>query len=409
MLLIKNISKLVGTMEKPYSFKKGKALSCIETLENGYLLIENGKIHSYGTMESCPEVSFKSIDASGRIVLPAWIDSHTHIVFPASREHEFIDKIKGLSYEEIAERGGGILNSARKMQDTDESYLLETAMNRLDEMIKMGTGAVEIKSGYGLNFENEVKMLRVIKKIKEKSPVPVKANFLGAHAIPLEFKENRQGYIDEICNRMIPYIADNGLADYIDVFCDKGFFSVDDTDKILTTGAKYGLKPKIHANELNISGGVQVGVKNNAISVDHLERTGIEEIEVLKKSNTVPTLLPGTSFFLRIPYAPAREMIDSGLGVALASDFNPGSSPSGNMKFIISLACIYMKMLPEEAINAATINAAHALELQNDLGSISVGKTANLIITKPLDNIAQIPYYYGSNLIDKVLINGVIY
>ena len=409
MLLIKNINKLVGTMEKPYSFKKGKALSVIGVIENAFLLIKDGKIHTYGPMEKCPEVSMSSIDARGKIVLPAWVDSHTHIVFPATRELEFIDKIKGLSYEEIAKRGGGILNSAKRMQSADEDSLFSGAMHRLHEMISLGTGAVEIKSGYGLNFDNEIKMLRVIRKIKENSPIPVKANFLGAHAFPPEFKENIQGYIDEICDRMIPYIGDNGLADYIDVFCDKGFFSVDDTDKILTTGAKYGLKPKIHANELDVSGGVQVGVKNNAISVDHLERIGRDEMEVLSGSNTVPTLLPGTSFFLKIPYAPAREMIDSGLGVALASDFNPGSSPSGNMNFIISLACIYMKMLPEEAINAATLNAAHALETQDELGSISAGKKANLIITKPLDNIAQIPYFYGSNLIDKVLINGVIY
>lgn len=409
MLLIKNINKLVGTMEKPYSFKKGKALSVIGIIENAFLLIKDGKIHSYGPMEKCPEVSMSSIDARGKIVLPAWVDSHTHIVFPATRELEFIDKIKGLSYEEIAKRGGGILNSAKRMQSADEDSLFSGAMHRLHEMISLGTGAVEIKSGYGLNFENEIKMLRVIRKIKENSPIPVKANFLGAHAFPPEFKENRQGYIDEICDRMIPYIADNGLADYIDVFCDKGFFTVEQTDQILTSGAKYGLKPKIHANELDISGGVQVGVKNNAISVDHLERIGRDEMEVLSGSNTVPTLLPGTSFFLKIPYAPAREMIDSGLGVALASDFNPGSSPSGNMNFIISLACIYMKMLPEEAMNAATLNASHALELQDELGSISAGKKANIIITKPLENTALIPYFYGSNLIDKVLINGVIY
>lgn len=294
------------------------------------------------------------------------------------------------------------------MQDTDESYLFDSAMQRLDEMIKMGTGAVEIKSGYGLNFENEVKMLKVIKRIKEKSPVPVKANFLGAHAFPLEFKENRQGYIDEICNRMIPYIADNGLADYIDVFCDKGFFSVDDSDKILTTGTKYGLKPKIHANELDISGGVQVGVKTMPSLLITLRELGGKKWKPCQDQILSPPFCPG-HHFSENSYAPAREMIDSGLGVAIASDFNPGSSPSGNMNFIISLASIYMKMLPEEAINAATINAAHALELQNDMGGISVGKTANLIITKPLDNIAQIPYFYGSNLIDKVLIKGVIY
>jgi imidazolonepropionase len=409
MILIKNINKLVGIMELPYSFKRGKALSFLETIENAYLLINNGIIESFGTMEDCPQISTNTIDASGKLVMPAWVDSHTHIVFPATRELEFIDKIKGLSYEEIAKRGGGILNSAKKMKITDETFLYDTAMLRLDEIISMGTGAVEIKSGYGLDFENEVKMLRVIRKMKENSPVPIKANFLGAHAFPTEYRENKDSYVDEICQHMIPYIADNGLADYIDVFCDKGFFSVDQTDRILQSGAKYGLKPKIHANELDISGGVQVGVKNEAISVDHLERIGKEEMDVIAASATVPTLLPGTSFFLKIPYAPAREMIDSGLGIALASDYNPGSSPSGNMKFIVSLACIYMKLLPEEAINAATINAAHALELQDESGSISKGKTANLIVTKVLDNIAQIPYFFGSDLIDKVIINGQVY
>lgn len=409
MILIKNINKLVGIMEQPYSFKRGKALSFLDTIENAYLLINKGKIVSYGTMDNCPNISVITIDATGKIVLPAWVDSHTHIVFPASRELEFIDKIRGLSYEEIAKRGGGILNSAKKMKVTDESYLYDTAMQRLNEIIKMGTGAVEIKSGYGLDFDNEVKMLRVIRKMKENSPIPIKANFLGAHAFPPEYRENKDEYVDQICQHMVPYIADNGLADYIDVFCDKGFFTVEQTDKILKTGAKYGLKPKIHANELDISGGVQVGVSNAAISVDHLERIGADEIRVLSDSSTVPTLLPGTSFFLKIPYAPAREMVDAGLGIALASDFNPGSSPSGNMNFIVSLACIYMKLLPEEAINAATINAAYALELQDHLGSISTGKTANLIITKPLDNIAQIPYYFGSNLIDQVMINGEIY
>jgi imidazolonepropionase len=409
MILIKNINKLIGIMELPYSFKKGKALSLLETIENAYLLINNGKIDSYGTMDYCPQISATTIDASGKIVMPAWVDSHTHIVFPASREHEFIDKIRGLSYEEIAKRGGGILNSAKRMKFTDESFLYDTAMQRLHEMVSMGTGAVEIKSGYGLDFENEIKMLRVIKKMKDNSPIPIKANFLGAHAFLPEYSEKKDAYVDEICQNMIPHIADNGLADYIDVFCDKGFFTVPQTDKILKSGAKYGLKPKIHANELDISGGVQVGVKNNAVSVDHLERIGVEEIKVLSDSATVPTLLPGTSFFLKIPYAPARDMVDAGLGIALASDFNPGSSPSGNMNFIVSLACIYMKLLPEEAINAATINAAYALELQDVLGSISIGKTANLIITNALDNIAQIPYYYGSDLIDQVIISGEVY
>lgn len=408
-LLIRNIFKLIGIMEKPYPFKKGRALSDIKIIENAFVLIEGEKIHSYGTMEECPDNADTIIDATGSLVLPAWVDSHTHIVFPTTREKEFIDKIKGLSYEEIAKRGGGILNTAKKMTDATEDYLYLTAMQRINEIISLGTGAVEIKSGYGLNFDNEIKMLKVIKRIKENSPIPVKANFLGAHAIPEEYKTNRKEYLDLIIEKMIPYIGDNGLADYIDVFCDRGFFTVEETDKILKAGSKYGLKPKIHANELDFSGGVQVGVKNNAISVDHLEHIGEEEITVLKNSSTVPTLLPSTAFFLRLEYAPARTMIDSGLGVALASDYNPGSSPSGNMQFVISLASIYMKMLPEEAVNAATINGAYALELENKLGSISVGKLANLIITKPLDNIAMIPYYFGNNLVDKMIINGMEY
>ncbi|MEZ4908597.1 MAG: imidazolonepropionase [Saprospiraceae bacterium] len=408
-LLIKNIYKLIGILEKPYPIKKGKAMSFLNEMENAFLLIEDGKIISFGSMENCPQYAGDIVDATGSLVLPSWVDSHTHIVFPKSREHEFIDKIKGLTYEEIAQNGGGIVNSARMMNNVDKHQLYESAMQRLHEIINMGTGAVEIKSGYGLNFDNEIKMLRVIRKIKENSPIPVKANFLGAHALLPEYKSQREIYIDEICYKMIPYITDNGLADYIDVFCDTGFFTVDETDKILQQGAKYGLKAKIHANELAISGGVQVGVKNNAISVDHLERISDAEIECLANSNTVPTVLPGTSFFLKIPYAQGRKMIDSGLGIAVASDFNPGSSPSGNMNFIISLACIYMGLMPEEAINAATINAAHALELQDELGSISVGKTANLIITKKIDNIAQLPYYFGSNLVKKMVVGGKVW
>ncbi len=408
-LLIRNINKLTGIIDKPYPFKKGRALSDLNSIENAYLLIENEKIHSFGKMDDCPDNADKIIEATGSLVLPAWMDSHTHIVFPATRELEFIDKIKGLSYEEIAKRGGGILNTAKKMTIADEDYLYESAMKRLDEVIRLGTGAVEIKSGYGLNFDNEMKMLRVIKRIKNTAPIPIKANFLGAHALPPEYKNNREEYIKLITEKMLPYIAEHELADYIDVFCDKGFFTVEETDIILQAGAKYNLKPKIHANELDTSGGIQVGVKNNAVSVDHLEFTGDKEIEVLRNSQTVPTLLPGTAFFLRLKYAPARKMIDSGLGIALASDYNPGSSPSGNMQFVISLASIYMKMLPEEAINAATINGAYALELQDELGSISVGKTANLIITKPLDNIALIPYYFGTNIVDKMIINGKEY
>lgn len=408
-LLIRDINKLIGIMGKPCSFKKGRALSNVETIENAYLLIENGYIHSYGKMENCPENAGKIISAKGALVLPAWVDSHTHLVFPATREIEFIDKIKGLSYEEIAKRGGGILNTAKKMNDAGEDELYTSAMGRIDEIIKLGTGAVEIKSGYGLSFESEIKMLNVIKRIKEDAPIPVKATFLGAHALPAKYKNKRQEYINLITDKMLPYIAKHRLADYIDVFCDNGFFTVEETDLLLKEGAKYGLKPKIHANELAASGGIQIGAKNNAVSVDHLEYTENKEIIALKNSNTVPVLLPSTAFFLRLKYAPARKMIDSGLGVALASDYNPGSSPSGNMQFVISLASIYMKMLPEEAINAATINAAYALELENTLGSITTGKKANIIITKPLDNIAQIPYFFGRNLVDKTIINGEVY
>lgn len=408
-LLIVNINKLAGVAKKSYPFKKGKALSDIEIIENAFVFIENGKIHSFGQMNDCPERADQIIDAKGSIVLPAWVDSHTHIVFPTTRELEFIDKINGLSYEQIAKRGGGILNTAKKMVDAEEELLYVSAMNRIDEMIRLGTGAIEIKSGYGLSFDSEMKMLKVIRRLKESSPIPIKANFLGAHAIPIKYKQNRSQYINEIVSEMIPYIAGEGLADYIDVFCDKGFFTVGETDLILKTGVKYGLKPKIHANELDFSGGIQVGVENNAISVDHLEFTGDDEIKFLNSSKTVPTLLPSTAFFLRLKYAPARKMIDSGLGVALASDYNPGSSPSGNMQFVISLASIYMKMLPEEAINAATINAAYAMELEDVLGSITIGKQANLIITKPLDNLSLISYYFGKNVVDKIIVNGELY
>lgn len=408
-LLVRDVNKLLGIMNKPYPFKKGKALSDLDSIDNAFILIEDGKIVSFGPMNKCPDNADEIISAKGSLVLPTWVDSHTHIVFPTTREMEFIDKINGLSYEEIAKRGGGILNTAKKMSEAEEESLFIAAMDRVDEMIKLGTGAIEIKSGYGLNFESEIKMLKVIKRIKDESLIPIKSNFLGAHALPQIYKTNRSAYIKEITHRMIPYIVDNDLADYIDVFCDKGFFTIKETDTILKAGAKYGLKSKIHANELAVSGGIQVGVENNAISVDHLEFTGPEEIEALKNSTTVPTLLPSTAFFLKLKYAPAREMIDSGLGIALASDYNPGSSPSGNMQFVISLASIYMKMLPEETINAATINAAYALELQNDLGSVSKGKIANLIITKPLDNIALIPYFFGANLVEKMIIKGEIY
>ncbi len=408
-LLVRDINKLIGITNESYPFKRGKSLSILEEIENAYILTIDGKIDSFGKMEDCPEDADTVISAKGSIVLPAWVDSHTHIVFPTSREMEFVDKINGLTYEEIAKRGGGILNTAKKMESANEEDLYKSAMGRIDEMIKFGTGAIEIKSGYGLSFDAEIKMLRVIKKLKENVPIPIKATFLGAHAFPAKYKNNREEYVNEIINKMIPYIAENELADYVDVFCDKGFFTPEETNRIIKAGVEHNLKPKIHANELDYSGGIQVGVENQAISVDHLEYTGEEEIDVLLDSNTIPTLLPGTAFFLNLRFPPARKMIDSGLGVALASDYNPGSSPSGNMNFVVSLACIKLKMLPEEAINAATINASYALELQDKVGSISKGKLANFIITKPLNNINQIPYFFGSDLIDKTIINGKEY
>jgi imidazolonepropionase len=408
-LLIKNIEAIYGIAEKPYPFKKGKAMSVLEKLENAFILIENGKILDFGTMDKAPDRADKIIQAHGSLVLPAWNDSHTHIVFPATREMEFIDKVKGLSYEEIAKRGGGILNTANKMALVPEEELLESAIKRVEEMISFGTGAVEIKSGYGLNFESEMKMLRVIRELKYLVPIPVKATFLGAHALPERFKTDRKAYIHNIVDHMLPYIYKEGLADYVDVFCDKGFFTVEETDIILEKAVKFGLVPKIHANELDYSGGIQVGVKHKALSVDHLEYTGDEEIEVLLNSNTVPTLLPSTAFFLKLKYAPARKMIDRGLGVALASDYNPGSSPSGNLPFVLSLASIYMKMLPEEVINAATINGAYAMGLEKITGTISRGKRANLIITHKMDNLALIPYYFGRNPVKYTVIKGKIF
>jgi imidazolonepropionase len=380
----------------------------LPAIDDAWLLSENGRIIAFGNMTDCPERADTVLDATDRFVLPAWCDSHTHIVFAATREEEFVDRIRGLSYEEIARRGGGILNSARKMQAASEEDLLAGARARLREVIGMGTGAIEIKSGYGLTLESELKMLRVIRKLKEESPIPVKATFLGAHAVPLEYKDRREDYISLIINEMLPVVAGEGLAEYCDVFCDKGFFTPGETDKILKSASVYGLKARIHANELGITGGVQVGVANNALSVDHLEYTGDEEIEALLNSSTIPTLLPNCAFFLGIPYPNARAMIDAGLPVALASDFNPGSAPSGNMPFVISLACIRMKMLPEEAINAATINGARAMELENEVGSVAVGKRANLMISRPMNSLAVLPYHFGSQIAEKVIINGQV-
>ncbi|QQS29076.1 MAG: imidazolonepropionase [Sphingobacteriales bacterium] len=410
-LLIKNIAGLVQVESNhPAKWIAGSDMKTLPVLNDAFLWIKNGIIFDFGLMPDCPAVEGETgiIDAKGKMVFPCWCDSHTHIVYAGSREQEFVYRIQGKTYEEIAKQGGGILNSALRLQHADEDELYESALNRLNEVIGYGTGAIEIKSGYGLNLDAEMKMLRVIRRLKENSPATIKATFLGAHAIPLEYKNNRQGYIDEIIERMLPAISNEGLADYIDVFCDKGFFTVSETAQILKAGNRYGLKPKIHANELAISGGVQVGVEHHALSVDHLERMGQEEIDCLMGTNTMPTLLPGTAFFLNIPFGPARNMIDAGLPVALATDYNPGSTPSGRMSFVLSLACLKMGMLPEEAINAATINGAYAMELSNTHGSIYRGKVANVFITQPIPSITFVPYAYGSNVVETVILNGKV-
>ncbi len=415
-LLIKNIKCLVQAEKTPRIRVCGKEMSEIGIIRDAFLLTENELIKDFGPME---EISRRVkdddhhrneiIDASGRFLFPSFCDPHTHLVFAGSREKEFTDRIRGLSYEEIAGRGGGILNSARLLAETSEEELFEQSMHRVNEIISLGTGAVEIKSGYGLTPEGELKMLRVIKKIRESAPVEVRATFLGAHAVPEEYKGRREQYVDLIINEMIPMVAYEELADYIDVFCDRGFFTVEDTERILTAGMKYGLIPKIHANELDFSGGVQVGVKYDALSVDHLERTGDEEIDTLSGTDTMPVLLPGAAFFLGLPDPPARKMIDAGLPVAMASDYNPGSSPSGNMKLIMSLGCIRLRMLPEEVINAVTINAAYAMGLQETHGSVAVGKVANMFITKEMPSYDFLPYAYGSYMIDKVILKGKIW
>lgn len=408
-LLIRNIKSLVQAEVIPRSVVKGADMAALPVVNDAFLLIEHERIAAFGPMSQCPERADTTLDASGRMVFPGWCDSHTHLVYAASREEEFVDRIRGLSYEEIARRGGGILNSARRLRETPEDILFKDAWARLQEVIGYGTGAIEIKSGYGLSLESELTMLRVVRRLKERSPIPVKATFLGAHAVPMEYKERRGAYIDLIVNEMLPQIAAEGLADYCDVFCDKGFFTPEETEQILKAGWKHGLKPKIHANELGYTGGVQVGVANKAVSVDHLEYTGDAEIEVLSKSDTLPALLPSCAFFLGIPYPPARKMMDAGLPVVLATDYNPGSSPSGKMPFVISLACIQMKMLPEEAINAATINGARAMELESEYGSIAVGKMANVFISSPIPSFAYLPYSFGSNLVETVVLRGKVW
>ena len=410
--LIKNIGSLI-TVSSNSELKKGHKMKDLPLIKNAWLKIKDNRILDFGSMDNWEGIDnwneFNIIDAESGTILPSWCDSHSHIVYAGSREQEFVDKINGFSYEEIAKKGGGILNSSLILKNTSEEDLYNQSIKRINEVIKGGTGAIEIKSGYGLDTEQEIKMLRVIKKIKETSPITIKSTFLGAHAIPKKYKEEPDQYVEKIINEMIPEIAKEKLADYIDVFCDKGFFTAGQTEKILQAGLNYGLKGKIHANELDFSGGIQVGVKMGAISVDHLEFTSDEEIKCLKGSKTIPTLLPSTAFFLGLVYPPARKMIDSGLPITLASDYNPGSSPSGNIEFIMSLACIKLKMTPEEAINALTINGAHAMEVQNELGSIEKGKIANLIITEKLPSNAFIPYSFGRSLIKKVIIQGKLY
>ena len=408
--LISNIKQLsqVHSHNRP-GVISGKEMASIPYMDNAWLLIEDGLIHSYGKMADIADAHADHyIDATDRFVLPAWCDSHTHLVFAAPREQEFEDRIKGLSYEEIARRGGGILNSARKLNETSEEQLYDQSLQRLHNVMSTGTGAIEIKSGYGLCLEGELKMLRVIRKLKENAGIPIKASFLAAHAYPADYKQNKEAYIKLIIDEMLPRVAGEGLADYMDVFCEEGFFSVDDTDRLLEAGWGYGLKPKIHANQLHYSGGVQIGVKHKAISVDHLECVGDAEIEALKGSKTMPTLLPAAAFFLGIHYQPARKIIDAGLPVCLASDYNPGSCPSGNIPLLTTIACTQLKMTPEEAINAVTINGAAAIELENELGSIKNGKKANIIITQKIPSLAYIPYDFGNNPVEKVIFGGKI-
>jgi imidazolonepropionase len=412
-LLIINIKSLNGIDDGEVLFRAGKEMSAFERLEDAWLLTEGSIIRDFGQMNQFDQVLYEEsgvriIDARGRMVFPSFCDSHTHLVYAGSREIEYVDKIRGLSYEEIAKRGGGILNSSRRLHEASEEELVEQALERLNEIISFGTGAVEIKSGYGLNTADELKMLRVIQRLRMLSPLTIKSTFLGAHAVPAEYKGKQGEYVDLIINEMIPQVSAANLADYIDVFCDRGFFTPDETERILMAGIKYGLRPKIHANELDYSGGIQVGVKYDALSVDHLEYTGDEEIAALMDSETMPTLLPGAAFFLNMVHAPARKMIEAGLPIALASDFNPGSSPSGNMQLILSMGCIIFRMTPEESFNACTINGAYAMGISDQYGSIARGKKANFFITRPIPTIEFMPYAYGSNKAETTVLNGKI-
>lgn len=404
--LITNIKSLVQVEDTAREAVCGKDMAEVKTIENAYLLIEDDKIANFGTMDTLSENADLTIDAKQRFVLPSFCDSHTHLVYAGSREIEYIDKIRGLSYEEIAKRGGGILNSAKRLQEASEDELFEDAMQRLEEIISYGTGAVEIKSGYGLTTEAELKMLRVIRRLKEASPLTIKANFLGAHGVPLEYRGRQGDFVNLVIDEMIPQVAKENLAEFIDVFCDTGFFTVEETARMLESGTKHGLVPKIHANELDYSGGIEVGVKYGALSVDHLECVGEKEIATLKTSKTMPTILPGAAFFLNMPYSPARKMIEAGLPVAMASDFNPGSSPSGNMQMVLTFACVNYRLTPQEAINATTINSAYAMGISRTHGSIAKGKQANFYITKDIPTIEYIPYYYGTNKVERTFLNG---
>ena len=406
-ILFKNIKELIQVREESIQFLSGKEMSILPTLKNAFLLVENGLISAFGNMDACPDLEIQTIDATDRMLLPSWCDSHTHLVYAGNREDEFVDRINGFTYKEIADNGGGILNSAKRLQETSEEDLYNQSKLRLEEIIQLGTGAVEIKSGYGLTKEAELKMLRVIKKLKENYPVQIKATFLGAHAVPLAYKDDKSAYLQMLITEVLPSIQKENLADFIDVFCETGYFSAEDTQQILVAGKKHGLVGKIHVNQFTAIGGIQIGVANKVLSVDHLETLRIEDIEALKNTKTMPVALPSCSYFLSIPYAPARKIIDAGLPIALATDYNPGSTPSGNMNFVVATACIKMKMTPEEAMNAATINGAYAMNLQHSVGSITKGKLANLILTKKINSYNFIPYSFGNHCIEKVFLKGV--
>jgi len=409
-VIIKNIAELVQVEETIQEKVSGTDMKNLSTIKNAFLCMEDGLISDFGSMDNWSGIddwnNTEVVDAEGGMVFPSWVDSHSHLVFGGTREGEFVDRINGLTYEEIANRGGGILNSAQKLAETTEDELYESASTRLVELIKMGTGALEIKSGYGLSTRSELKMLRVIKRLKETFPITIKATFLGAHALPLAYKNDKEGYLKLIEEEMIPLVAKEKLAEYVDIFCEKGYFSVEDMERVVNAGKKHGLTPKVHVNQFNIIGGVPSAVKLGALSVDHLEVVNQEDIDALKGSITMPTLLPSCSFFLKIPYGPARNMIDQGLPICLATDYNPGSTPSGNMNFVVSLACIHMNMNPEEAINAATINGAYAMGISKTEGSIAKGKKGNIFITKKIPSYSFIPYNFGHNCIERVFING---